>query len=454
MLGSWLLFRRGMNASSLMISSPYLRGGVIRKVNLMAPVAFITYLLFYFIPNVLASTDPPSAMVTNATPLAISNDASPRLFPSPDGTAVAFERAVRLNGHRDYYLCIQDKTNSQPLCSLIPQQPPRGLEPDPNSPYFPLSWSPSGSQIAVVGQPFLTQSDSDLLVYERGSDTWRNLSDDGLEGESPGEINLETQPTWSPNEQTIAVERTKIDGVGERTTSLALVDVKSAEVRILMPLPGAGTEAGIVGGMAWSPDGTRLVASILHRVRDANSDGIWLIDVSTGESQWLVDLETAETAFQGIYADLALNLLGPVVWSPDGARLMFWAGNTEKRPPSIWTFVVKAQEGSSVTPVNLPVLPNDKSDKRTLRPLQVAWSPDSTALLVLTPGRDRSALEIPLDANDPTTRMSLYLVDVGSNSSTLVGHLPVTASIGLYPAVWSSSGDVIINGYMMRLETE
>lgn len=418
-------------------------------------IRYLTFLGLLLIASLgtLARADTP--VVTMAVPLAIPNDASPRIFPAPDGSAVAYERAVRLNGHRDYYMCILEATpGSEPFCSLIPQQTPRGFEPDPNSTYFPISWSPDGTSIAVVGQPFLTQTDTDLLIYERSSDTWRNLTDDQYTGDLPADTTLEIQPAWSPDGLTIAAEQITLNANGEQSSALVLVDVQSGDMQTLAPLPGdIPASAGTVGGIAWSPDGAVLAISVLDRTPDPSRDGVWLVDIQTGEPRRLADFDSLQAAFQSVYADVPLLTLGALVWSPDGTQLLAWAGNPERTPVAAWALVVGAESGG-VTPINLPILDNDRPDRRTLRPLQAAWSPDSRALLALSPGRDRSVDEKPLDSNNPAARMSLYLVDTTSNISSLLGHLPLSASVGLYPAAWGADGRVILNGYALQLSPE
>lgn len=414
-------------------------------------------LLFCVVSFASAQTDVAVRVpqITGAVSLPVPNDGSPRIFPAPDGTIVAYERAVRLNGHRDYYLClIEASAGSVPFCSLIPQQTPRGFEPDPNAAFLPLSWSPDARYVAVVGQPLLSQVDTDLLVYDRESDLWRNLTEDGYEGDLPAAATLELQPAWSPDSSMIAVERITITAENVRESALAFINAQTGEVRSFVPLPGgnAAGETGVVGGLAWSPDGSMLAISLLYRTPDINADGIWLVNVETGESRRIVDFSSAQAALNKIYADLPLKTLGGLAWSPDGTHLLFWAGNPDKKPIVAWAFAANVESGA-VMPIDLPVLAGDTPEKRTLRPIQAAWSPDSTRLVVLSPGRDRAIPETPLDSANPAARMSVYAAAVSGENSVLLGHLPLTASIGLYPAAWGTEY-IIINGYSLQIAPE
>jgi hypothetical protein len=237
----------------------------------------VTGLLF----TVLSAGAQNNTQATSATPLAIPNDASPRLFPAPDGIHAAYERAVRLNGHRDYYLCVLNGvTQEEPQCALAPQPLPSGFEPDPLSLLVPFRWSPDSTQIAAVGQPLGTQADTDLWLLDVESGEWRNLTDDGYEGAlaakdgnpaPPAGVSIELQPVWSPDRTQIAVERTIINDAGSFAPStLAVVDVASGEVRELGKLPGSAddvVDAGSVTGMDWSPDGSSLAVTVRHRER-------------------------------------------------------------------------------------------------------------------------------------------------------------------------------------------
>jgi len=182
-------------------------------------------------------------VVTSAVPLPVPVDASPRLYPSPDGTLVAYQRAVQLADHTEYSLCLLATTaGSAPVCTLIAQPPPRGFEPDPQAVDLALAWSPDGQQIAVTGQPLLGQEDTDLLVYNRALDQWRNLSGDAYAGALNEQSRLERHPTWSPDSATLAVVQTPAASDPETTSSIALFDLESG-ARSLLPLPAAIADA-------------------------------------------------------------------------------------------------------------------------------------------------------------------------------------------------------------------
>jgi Tol biopolymer transport system component len=394
------------------------------------------------IPAAAQDAVPP---VTGAVALNVPNDASPRVFALPDGSGVYYERAVRLNGHRDYYLCVLDADPNVPVCSMVPQQNPRGFEPDPNGVVLPMAASPDGQQIVVTGQPFLTQVDSDLLVFDRGDMTWRNLTDDGYEGALPAAASVDSQPVWSPDGAHIAFERVIFDGTNPGRSVLAVIEVGSGAVRELLTL-AAATPGGVVGGLDWSPDGAQIAVSTTGA--DAGG-GLWIVDAASGEAQPAADTDALGAAFNTVYASTPLVTLGPVRWSPDGARVMVWGGSSTTRPPQLWPLLVDLA-GSSVSALNLPMLANDTPDKRMLRPIQAAWLPDGAQVMALATGRDRATDETPLDAANPQARMSVYLADASGGDARLFGHLPLMASAGMFPAVWSAQGAVIVNGYALQ----
>ena len=169
-----------------------------------------------------------------------------------------------------------------------------------------------------------------------------------------------------------------------------------------------------------------------------------------GTSSLLIAGRTVQASFGFIYADPLITLLGAPQWSPDGAYLLLWAGT----PASIWGFVVTVADATLI-PFNLPLLSTDLLGERGLRPLQAAWSPDSTGLLVLVQGQDPSLDALPLDPAAEETAASLYLVDpCGCYFAIFVGNLPLTASVGLFTAGWSPDDHAVIDGYALHFAAE
>ena len=397
-------------------------------------------------------------------PLPIPNDASARIFPAPDGVQAAYERAVRLDSHRDYYLCVVNAaTQEEPKCVLAPQTLPAGFEPDPNSPLVPFSWSPDSRQIAAVGQPLGTQADTDLWILDVETGEWRNLADDNYDGAltakdgnpaPPAGVSIELQPTWSPDGSQIAVERSVISESGEYAPStIALLNVESGEVHDLTVLPGSTpgvADAGSTTGIAWSPDGSALALSVRHREANGDADGIWKLGVVTGSLEKLISRDDAQQAFQNIFEGLPLESIGPVSWSPDGKRLLVWFGNPAKRPAIAWPFWFDLTTGK-LESVPVPTHPNDKPGRRAVRPLQAAWSPDGATLLLLTFGFPPDEVVNLLDSNASSPRLSVRIADVASSTAQVLGHLPLGPSTAPYYAVWGANG-AITDGYYLKIE--
>jgi Tol biopolymer transport system component len=204
-------------------------------------------------------------------------------------------------------VCLSDAAVvEEPACYEPPQALPRGFEPDPNSYLVPFSWSPDGLTIAAVGQPFVTQTDTDLWLLDAATGGWTSLTDDNYEGAlaatetvpaAPADVSIEVQPAWSPDGTQLAVERTVTNeerALGSSTISL--INAATGEIRDLSPLPGHEThpvDASSITGITWSPDGSTLAISVRHRELDMENDGVWLVNVDSGELTPLVSVDTA-----------------------------------------------------------------------------------------------------------------------------------------------------------------
>jgi hypothetical protein len=394
-----------------------------------------------------------------ATPLTLPRDASKRVFPSSDGRQVAYARSVRVNGHSDHFVCVSDATApGESTCVAPPEQLPTGFEPAPLSLFVPLSWSPDGTRLAVSSQPLASAQDTDLYVLDIATQTWQALAQDKYEGPlaaAPAGTIIDAQPAWSPDGNAIVVERSAIVANGRPgKAAITRLDARTGEATTLSAVPGTEnleTDAGSVAGMAWSPDGKQIAASVRHQRFDEASDGVWLFSTDGLEPRQLVGAAAAIEAFTSVYPAVTPDVLGPVFWSPDGKQVLFWVGTSKGTPALNWPMWVSVETGQ-ITVLDLPRLAADTDDKRAIRPLQAAWRPDSLSLLVFALGMNPDTPVTPLNTDGARPRTSVFRVEAASGTTTLLGNLPQSTTIPLYYAMVGKGGDAILGGYHLKME--
>ncbi|MBN1967176.1 MAG: PD40 domain-containing protein, partial [Anaerolineae bacterium] len=395
--------------------------------------------------------------VTTARPPGFESNPDQRIY-SPDGRYIFYTTREQL--------CRWDGALDQTECLDLPEG---GLLPSMISnsrPFNPSAISPDGSRLAVVGGTLIYSSEGDLWIIDFTDESFTQLLDDGVpEGDSISSsggnpaMTLPVQPAWSPDGTQIAFEYTTTLANGDFAPStLAVLDVASGAVRELTTLPGSQPgeiDLGSTYGLAWSPDGTTLAASFRHLDPDNTIDGIYLVDVATGETTQLFSRAALAAAEQTIFPEGEHVAAYPLHWSPDGTRLLFWADHTCPGDfRCIWPFVADVTTGA-LLPVPLPLLPDSPPSIPTFSfgPLQAAWSPDGRALLVTT----REAATYPgetiemLVGEEGFLIVGVRLYDLETGEWRLLGHLPhVTAH--WFTATWGPEGHVLINDHYLSLD--
>jgi WD40 repeat protein len=387
-------------------------------------------------------------------PLSLSSGASARVFPSPDGQLVAYDSSIRLNSHVDRYLTISTiAPDDEPAYFEKPEDLPRGFEADAASPYLPFAWSPDGTRLAVTSQPLVTLTDTDLWIFNLVDETWTNLADDGYSGaitaeqHAPAGTIIDVQPTWSPDGTKVAVERMVMRDDGQRGQArLTVIDAETGEARDLAGLPELGTTTTL----SWSPDGAALALTVLHQTPNTVTDGLWIVDVSTGDMHQQETLEEIAGALHEVLPDLELTSVGPVAWSPDSTRLLLWAGQTGRLPVMVLPLIVDLTSGD-MTPLPIPAHPRDTTEALGLRPLQAAWSPDGEGVLIFTFGLHPDEDTTSLDPDVSNVRGAVRLIRPESGISELVGYLPLGIT-PLYYAAWGEGNQAVIDGYHLTLQ--
>jgi hypothetical protein len=377
-----------------------------------------------------------------------------RYFTAPDGHHVAYTDPSGAPG-----LCAFDVLSATPACVALPSE--TGYSFPLNDFYPALAISPDSTRAALVGMPYQLLRDTDLGIADFTALSFTNLADDGFAGTlMPGEVSagvmIDVGPAWSPDGTEIAVERTITDSEGHfDKTTISIIDAATDAARDLTLLPGHETwamDAGTVLSLDWSPDGKTLAFALRHVRPDSAYDGIWFLGAASGETTHLVTVAHAVAALQSVLPGFqTLLVTAPLSWSPDGSRLLFWAGDPGQVPAAFWGFWMDLESGA-IHAIPLPSTSEGTDSQRVAWPFQAVWSPDGSRLLVAA---QHSSVPDPgtvtlLDPEHPDVAVSLHLIDPATGEDTLLGYLPYQAN-GLFRAAWGQDGDVIIDGYYLKL---
>lgn len=378
-----------------------------------------------------------------------------QLYIAPDGHQIAFESQEG----DSQVLCVLDVADPTPRCVSLPREAAYRFS--YNDLYPALRWSPDGQQIALIGMPFMTFRDTDLGLIDLSpvEPAFTLLTDDGYEGkllDLPSGVSIEANPAFSPDGSQIAFEQT-VALLDAMVTHISVLDLATGETEFLTRLPGHEDyerDFGSVISLEWSPDGSTLAFSLRHYQFDPVVDGVWRMDVATGDLAPLVSLTDALVAYQSIYpgADTqAIDMIGPVSWSPDGSRLLFWTGAPFQATGQVWACWLDLDSGD-IHPVPLPETELDQGNRRGIWPMQAVWSPDGSSLLVvarLNFGISMDETHMLIDSDEPPFT-ALYLIDVASGDYTLLGHLPHGTG-QLFYASWGPDNDVFAGGFYLKL---
>jgi hypothetical protein len=180
-----------------------------------------------------------------------------------------------------------------------------------------IDWSPDGTSI-VLTRETRNRRCSDIYAMRIGGSARRLTSTAGCE----------QNPVWSPDGTEIAFER-----VGQRTVAVIVVDVDGRNQQIV----GEGTFP------AWSPDGSALAF--------LTEEGIVIVDPGTGDP-----LRTLrpERPFSEVENGLA--------WSPDGTRLVFGFHDPQETFPLTHLAVIASDGSGASRLTDLTTYPDTEPD--------------------------------------------------------------------------------------------
>jgi Tol biopolymer transport system component len=213
----------------------------------------------------------------------------------------------------------------------------RALTGSPGPEYFPQV-SPDGQSV-IFAQ--VNEGNWDLFRLDVRTKQVTNLTS--------GVPALDTEPALSPDGTRVAFYSERDDG------GLYLLDLRDQQIRKLSDMGR---------NPAWSPDGAEIVAATEGIVRPEDrytaSSQLWAIRVDNGARRLIYQGDAVQPS-----------------WSPNGARIAFWASKAGQR--DLYTIRARPLNGVMPEPV---ALTNDAS-----LDWNPVWSPDGTSLYFIS---DRS----------------------------------------------------------------
>jgi hypothetical protein len=163
----------------------------------------------------------------------------------------------------------------------------------------PIAWSPDGTSVAYVDLDGVH-----VVDVVSGVDTHLPAAPGSLGGTAI----LQGRPSWTPTGQAV-----RYTNAGETFSTHA--DGSGAEV--LGPLP-----LGVVGSLAWAPDGTRFAYFLDPSQEPAPTGGdpfVLQLWVAHADGTHATDVS------EQLGCCLGINPIGPI-WSPDGTQIAFNVG--------------------------------------------------------------------------------------------------------------------------------
>ncbi|MDX1991924.1 MAG: hypothetical protein SF029_06030 [bacterium] len=292
---------------------------------------------------------------------------TPRIMDmSPDGTKMVFLRPDAL--------CIYQFESTQQDCIAAPDNLglSQGIKPE---------WSPDGRFVAITEDPFRRLFESDIWLLDVENRTFIHRTDDGVygsvlrpqDGNQP--IPVDFSPIWNPVSGDLYFFRIRIASAeGSRLNDTYVFRIPAdqlgttsepEEVAFLSNTLAdhaypvyASNRYGLSGVAAISPDGTRLAFLVRPMQAGHRDEGIWTLDLESGELEQELYLEEIVPLGMPAYTVEALQqrdsygyVLEALDWTSDSAGLVFNVFDYSFNPALPWLSYHLDLTSGTITPL-------------------------------------------------------------------------------------------------------
>ena len=275
------------------------------------------------------------------------------------------------------------------------------------APAISPDWSPDGTRIVVESEP--DDSDPELWIVEADGTDLLVVACDGA---PCGNV---ANPAWSPDGGHLAFQRVIPREAGQDYDRVAIdvIDLTTDVTRVATVSPVADSEYVEYVEPRWSPDGTRLVFTVMTYPvppTDENILGSSIAVVATDGSAADAPRILADPAMFGSHPD----------WSPDGEHIVFGTN-----PIGSFAETTKATNLYTVRPDGSDLTQITQFGENDTRAIEPTWTPD---------GKRVSFTHIGRNPSNPLGDRHIALIDADGTDLTLT---PVPAGESDIPGdVW------------------
>ena len=239
---------------------------------------------------------------------------------SPDGTMLA--------GSGGDEICIVILTTGDEKCFSTAETFQASFAAATNQ--NPLVWSPDNTHLLFHENFYQYFMESDLWSLDVTNGRITNLTDDGVLG---GILNLEDDeftidylPAYTPNDDIYFFRSERLSSGYNITLQRLAVGADEPEqvVNLTLFLP----TLSIFYSPVVSPDGTQIVFPVQAVERDDVRNGLWLVDLTTGQPRQLTDVDDTHVGLPESQRELFMYITNPV-WAAGGEGIVFRTFNPE-----------------------------------------------------------------------------------------------------------------------------